>query len=183
VGETRGWQATGGKTEERSGAMKNTEQIAKHLIDVHFGANWTGANLKAKLADVTWRQATARVGSFHSIATLVFHMNYYVAATIQVLRGGTLDAKDELSFDSPPVESARDWENLKDKTWSEAEELASLVERMPDDQLSEFFVEEKYGTYFRCLQGPVEHCHYHLGQIAMVKTLLERDGDASSGAS
>ena len=113
--------------------------------------------------------------SFHSIATLVFHMNYYVSATIKVLRGGPLDAKDELSFDCPPLSSLDDWERLLNKTWSEAEELASLIEQMPDSQLSETFVDEKHGTYYRCLQGPVEHCYYHLGQIAIIKSI--RFGD------
>lgn len=85
--------------------MQSTEQIAKHLREVHFGANWTAVNLKDTLAGVTWRQAPTPVASFHSIATLVFHINYYIRATIEVLRGGSLDAKDALSFDSPPLSS------------------------------------------------------------------------------
>ena len=55
--------------------MKLTQQIAKHIRDVHVGSNWTAVNLKDKLADVNWQQATTRVGSMHSIATLVFHLN------------------------------------------------------------------------------------------------------------
>lgn len=162
--------------------MKITEQIAKHLRDVHFGGNWTAVNLKDKLASVTWQQATTPVASFHTIATLVFHMNYYVGATIQVLRGGSLDAKDKLSFDCPPISSDDDWDKLLSKTWADAEELALLIELMPDEQLSKHFVDEKYGTHYRCLQGPVEHCHYHLGQIAVIQTLLQLDGDSSTDA-
>ena len=104
--------------------MKYTEQIAKHLRDIHFGGNWTAVNLRDKLADVTWQQAKARVYSFHAICTLVFHMNYYVSATIQVLQGGSLDAKDKLSFDCPPISSQEDWQRLLNKTWADAEELA-----------------------------------------------------------
>ena len=152
--------------------MNSTQQIAKHLRDVHFGPNWTAVSLKDKLSDVTWQQATTSVESHHSIATLVFHMNYYVSATLSVLKGGALDAHDKLSFDCPPIASEEDWNRLTDKTFAEAEELASLIEALPDDQLSEYFVAEKYGTYYRCLQGPIEHCYYHLGQIAMVKAML-----------
>lgn len=43
---------------------------------------------------------------------------------------------------------------------------------MPEDQLWEPFVKEEYGTYYRCLQGPIEHYHYHLGQIALLKTMI-----------
>jgi hypothetical protein len=155
--------------------MKITEQIAKHLKDVHFGGNWTAVNLKDKVADVSWQQATASVHSLHSIATLVFHLNYYVSATIRVLRGEPLQAKDKLSFDCPPIPSEEDWQRLLNKTWADAKELASLIERMPDRQLSEIFIDKNYGTYFRCLEGLVEHCHYHLGQISMIRTIVRQD--------
>lgn len=160
--------------------MKFTEQIAKHLKDLHFGTNWTAVSLNDKLAGVNWQHAITPVGSLHPIATLVFHMNYYVSATIKVLRGGSLDAKDDLSFDCPSILSAEDWENLLNKTWADAEELASLIERIPDEQLSEYFVDEKYGTYCRCFQGLIEHGYYHLGQIAIIKTMLHHDGDSGT---
>ena len=44
---------------------------------------------------------------------------------------------------------------------------------MPNEQLTKPFVDEKYGTYFRCLLGPIEHGYYHLGQISILKTLLQ----------
>lgn len=155
--------------------MKSSEQIAKHLRDIHFGGNWSAVNLRGQLTDLTWQQANTRVYSLHTIATLVFHMNYYVSATIEVLRGGSLNAKDKLSFDCPPISSQDDWERLLNKTWADAEELASLIEQMPDSQLSDNFVDKQYGTYYRCLQGPIEHCHYHLGQIAVIKTILQHE--------
>lgn len=158
--------------------MKYTHQIAKQLREIHFGGNWAGVNLRDKLADVSWQQSRMRVRSFHSIATLVFHMNYYVSATITVLQGGELDAKDKLSFDCPPILSEQDWHARLDKTWADAEELAALIEQLPDGQLGDGFVDEKYGTYYRCLHGPIEHCHYHLGQIAIIKMML-RDEDSA----
>jgi len=152
--------------------MKLPAEIARHLRQVHFGGNWTGVNLHDKVADLTWQQATHKLHSLHSIATLVFHMNYYVEATIQVLQGGELEAKDALSFDHVPVESQQQWEALKEKSWRDAETLALLVEQLPESQMGETFVDEKYGNHFRCLEGLVEHCHYHLGQIAILRTML-----------
>lgn len=72
--------------------MKLTEQIGKHMRAVHFGGNWTAVNLKELLSDVTWQPATESVGSFHTIAAIVYHMNYFVSATLQVLEGRPLDA-------------------------------------------------------------------------------------------
>ena len=153
--------------------MKLTAQIAKHFRDVHFGGNWTSVNLKDSLANVNWQQATTQVYSCNTIATLVFHMNYYVSAVLKVLQGSPLDAHDKYSFDHPPIRSLEDWEKLLDKIWTEAEKFASLIEQLPEDKLGETFSDEKYGTYYRNLHGIIEHTHYHLGQIVLIKKILQ----------
>lgn len=157
-------------TEQQS---RTTQQIATHLRELHFGGNWTSSNLKDILADVTWQQATIQIFSVHTIAALVYHMNYFVDATLKVLQGGPLDAKEKCSFDLPPILSQEDWEGLLDKTWSDAENLAILIEQLPESQLWESFVKKEYGNYYRCLHGLIEHCHYHLGQITLIKRMLE----------
>ena len=152
--------------------MNLAEQIAKQLRDVHFGGNWTSSNLKENLADVTWQQATTKVYSFNTIATLVYHMNYFVSAVLKVLQGGPLDAHDKYSFDHPPILSQKDWEKLLDKTWTDAETFAGLVEQLPESKLWETFSDEKYGNYYRNIHGTIEHAHYHLGQIVLIKKIL-----------
>jgi hypothetical protein len=149
-----------------------TKQIAKHFRDVHFGGNWASVNLKESVEGITWQQATKQVYTFNSIATLVFHMNYYVSAVLKVFQGEVLDAKDIYSFNLPPILSKTDWENLLNKTWADAETLANLVENLPDTVLEEIFVEEKYGSYYRNIAGIIEHIHYHLGQIVLIKKIL-----------
>jgi uncharacterized damage-inducible protein DinB len=152
--------------------MKLTEQIAKHLREVYFGENWTSSNLKDNLADLTWRQATTQVYSFNTIATLVYHMSYYVSAALKVLKGEPLDAKDKYSFDHQPILSQEDWEKLLDKTFTDAENFAGLIEQMPESKLWEDFTDKKYGNYYRNLHGIIEHIHYHLGQIVLIKKIL-----------
>ena len=147
-------------------------QIAKHTREVYFGGNWTCSNLKDNLADVTWQQATTEVYSFNTLAALVYHINYFVGAALQVLQGEPLTANDKYSFDHPPILSQQDWENLLDKTWADAEHFASLVEQLPESRLWEDFSEGKYGNYYRNIHGIIEHTHYHLGQIVLIKKIL-----------
>ena len=156
--------------------MHLTTQIAKHLRDVHFGGNWTSVTLKETLADVTWQQATAKVHSFNTIALLVYHMNYYISVVMKVLEGEPLNASDKYSFNLSPIQSQEDWENLLDKTWTDAENFALLVEQLPESKLWEDFSENKYGNYYRNLHGIIEHVHYHLGQIVLIKKLLPQAG-------
>ena len=152
--------------------MNLSAQIAKHLRDVHFGGNWTSVNLQQTLADVDWQQATTKVHSFNTIAGLVYHVHYYVGAILNVFKGGPLDAHDKYSFDLPPVQSQKDWEDLLSRVWADAEQLASLVEQFSESRLAENFADEKYGSYYRNLHGLIEHTHYHLGQIVLIKKFL-----------
>lgn len=154
--------------------MSVTKQIAKHVRELHFGGNWTYSNLKDNLADVTWQQATTQVYSFNTIATLVYHINYYVSAVVKILQGEPLNAKDEDSFNHPPILSQHDWENLLNKTFADAENFANLIEALPEPKLWENIAEEKYGIYYRNLHGIIEHSHYHLGQIVLIKKILQQ---------
>jgi hypothetical protein len=152
--------------------MNLSQHLAKHLRDVHFGGNWTSVNLKDSLKDVGLQQANRKVQSFYSIATLVYHMNYYVDVTSKVLEGGPLNAKDAYSFNLPPIQSEEDWQNLLSKVWADAEKFALLIEQLPESKLWEDFTDEKYGSYYRNIQGIIEHCHYHLGQIVIIKKIV-----------
>lgn len=153
--------------------MNLTMQITKQFRDVHFGGNWTGSNLKDTLTDVSWQQATTKVYSFNTIGDLVYHMNYYVNAVLKVLQGGKLVAHDRNSFDHTPILSQDDWQKLLDKTWTVAETFSQLIEQVPEYKLWEIFSDEKYGSYYRNIQGIIEHIHYHLGQIVLIKKILQ----------
>ncbi len=43
---------------------------------------------------------------------------------------------------------------------------------MPESRLWDDFADAKYGNCYRNLQGIIEHCHYHLGQVVVVKKLV-----------
>ncbi len=155
--------------------MNLSTQIAKHFREIHVGGNWTSVNLKDTLTDITWQQATTKVHSFNTIATLVFHVNYYVTTVLKVLQGGPLDAHDKYSFTHPEINNATDWNSMTQKAFTEAETLAELIEQFPETQLWENFTEEKYGNYYRNFHGIIEHTHYHLGQIVLIKKILMAD--------
>lgn len=148
--------------------------LSKHLREVYFGGNWTSVNLRDSLANVTWQQAITKFHSLNTILALVYHINYYINAVTKVLQGEPLNASDKFSFDHPAIQSEEDWQNLLSKTWKEAENFAYLIEQLPDSKLWENFEDGKYGNYYRNIQGIIEHTHYHLGQIVLIKKLLQQ---------
>lgn len=150
-------------------------QIAKSLRTLYFGGNWTGVNVSEQLMDISYEEAQQRIGNFNTIAILLNHTTYYVRAVIRVLKGEPINAKDELSFDHLPINNNEDWQNMISETMSLVEELTMMVEKLPDDILEKDFVDAKYGSYYRNLQGISEHTHYHLGQIVILKKLIRKN--------
>ncbi|RAJ80205.1 hypothetical protein CLV59_105313 [Chitinophaga dinghuensis] len=147
-------------------------QIAKHFRDVHFGGNWTSVNLKDTLADISWEEANIRLNDLNTIAVLVFHMNYYVRPILKVLQGDPLVASDKQSFDVPAITTEEAWKTLVSKMLTEAEELAVHIAALDESKLDKDFDNPKYGNYYRNLSGLIEHTHYHLGQITILKKMI-----------
>jgi len=152
--------------------MQLPHQLAKHIRGVYFGGNWTAVNLKDTLADVTLEQAVHKAEGIHSIMALTFHIGYFVEGTNDVLRGGELTIRDKFSFDHPTLRTEEHWRTFVDHTLTQGEEFATLVEKLSAEKLLEDFTDPKYGTYQSNLLGTIEHNHYHLGQIVVLKKLL-----------
>lgn len=154
--------------------MKYSPLIAKHIHDVYFGGNWTCVNVKDTLADVTLKEALTGIHGLNTIATLSFHIHYYTMAIAQVLEGLPLNAKDEYSFAHPVFTTEDEWRAFVDNVLNSANHLYELAKQLDDSQLTAVFTDQKYGTYFRNLSGYIEHTHYHLGQIALIKKLIRQ---------
>ncbi len=152
--------------------MNRTAQIARQFREVHFGENWSASSLKEILEGVTWQEATTKVYSFNTIAALVYHMHYYVEAVSKVLAGEGLYASDNRSFDHPPIRSREDWNALLEKTWKDAENMAALIEKLPESSLDKDFSDPKYGNYYRNIYGVIEHIYYHMGQVVLIKKMI-----------
>lgn len=153
--------------------MGRVHDLASRLTEVLLNGRWiANTNFKSQIESVTWQQATEKIGSLNTIAALTFHVNYYLAGIINVFQGGELEIRDKYSFDIPPIESESDWNRLIVEFITNAEVFVSEVLKLADSKLDESFVDEKYGTYLRNIEGVIEHSYYHLGQISLIKKML-----------
>ena len=153
--------------------MTRSILIANRLREVLLDGHWiANTNYKEQLQDITWEQAVQKVGSLNTIAALTFHINYYMEGLLNVFNGGNLDIHDQYSFEVGMMQSDADWNNLVNKFLNNAETFCRQVELWPDYLLDQVFVDEKYGTYLRNLEGVIEHSYYHLGQISLLKKLV-----------
>ena len=148
------------------------ENIATQFRQFYFGGNWTFVNLRDTLADVDYRMALAKVRDFNTIATLTFHIHYYADGVMDVLKGGPLEIKDKFSFDHPPIHFEKDWVMLQEGVWKKGEEFCKLIEKLDDKRLNQDIDKPMYGSLYRNLSGIIEHGHYHLGQIVLLKRMI-----------
>lgn len=153
--------------------MTSQVKLANRFREVILNGVWiANTNYKDQLGNLDWQVAITRLLDLNSISVLAQHVHYYINGIRLVLLGGALDIKDKYSFDFQLIQSQEQWTNFLLKFWRDAEEFAELVERLPEGRLSEYFVEEKYGTYLRNIEAMIEHSYYHLGQIVMIKKIL-----------
>jgi hypothetical protein len=153
--------------------MKSTSEIASRFREIILNGTWVAnTNYKDQLANLDWKIAVKPIQDLNTIAVLAQHIHYYINGINIVFKGGTLDIKDKFSFDFLPLQSQKEWEDFLTKFWNDAEEFATLIEKMPDEKLDQGFVDEKYGTYRRNIDAMIEHSYYHLGQIVLIKKLL-----------
>ncbi len=83
--------------------------------------------------------------------------------------------KDEFSFDAPNITSQKEWKQLTTQTLENANEFITYLEKLPENIFLQPFTDEKYGNYYRNLHGIIEHTHYHLGQIMLIKKIVQQE--------
>ena len=153
--------------------MSTPTELANRFSEVLLNGTWiANTNFQNQLADISLAQAVTQIGSLNTIAALTFHINYYVAGVLNVLQGGDLEIRDQYSFDLPALHTEQEWETLKTTLTQNAEQFAHLLEQLPLDQLHQPFVDAKYGSYLRNIDGMIEHAYYHLGQISLIKKMV-----------
>ncbi len=154
--------------------MKLNEEIAQHLADVNEGANWTDVNIKDTLEDVTYKEASAvTIASSNTIAGLLHHIGFYNDIVKERLWGNDPSINQLNGFDMERIKNENDWAKLKEKSLQSATDLASEVKKFPEEKLFELTA-NGHGTYYKMLHGVIEHAHYHLGQIVLLKKLIRQ---------
>ena len=153
--------------------MKTSKDLASRLREVLLEGHWiANTNFKEQITNTNWKQAVEKLEGLNTIASLTFHINYYLKGVLNVFQGGDLVIKDKYSFDMPEISSESEWLDLVNEYLNSAELFISHVERMDDQQLSQSFVKDEYGSYSRNIEAQIEHSYYHLGQMVMIKKLV-----------
>ena len=130
----------------------------------------------ACLEDISEDLALRRIDSFpHSIADLVFHMNYWMNYELKRIRGEKPKYPEHNAESFPSA--SQSWDQLKrDFSWFLAElvKLGESPRAELDRQIESVHEGDKKvaGTMESVLWQMVAHNSYHVGQIATIRRAL-----------
>ena len=153
--------------------MNRSSFITSRLKEVLLDGRWiANTNYKEQLLSVNSEQANYKIGNLNTIAALTYHVNYYLGGLLKAFETGKLEISDKYSFEAPPIGSEADWDKRVNGFLENSEKFVSYVGTMDDAVFDQPFVDEKYGTYWRNIEGVIEHSYYHLGQISLIRKLI-----------
>lgn len=153
--------------------MKSNHQLAARFREVLLNGTWiANTNYKDQLENLPLQLAQTKVGHLNTIAILAQHIHYYIKGVANVFKGGPLEIRDADSFDFPAFASEAEWQSFLTTFFNDAEEFATLVSQIPENTLNDVFIDKKYETFQRNIEGMIEHCYYHLGQLVLIKKMI-----------
>ncbi|HEV2402182.1 MAG TPA: DinB family protein [Candidatus Sulfotelmatobacter sp.] len=141
----------------------------------------------ACMEDVNAELANRRIDDFpHSIADLVFHMNYWMNYELKRIRGQNAEFPQHNSESFPSM--PQNWDQLRrDFSWflSQFAELAASSREEMNREIGSIHQagEKVAGTMEALLWQMVAHNSYHTGQIATIRRTLNAWPPKSGGDS
>ncbi|MGA2414152.1 MAG: DinB family protein [Candidatus Sulfotelmatobacter sp.] len=135
----------------------------------------------ACVEDLSSELADHRVAGFpHSIAELVFHMNYWMDYELRRIRGQrpAYPAHNAETFPpASPAPEAQDWDRLRERFADLLDDYGTLAKSSAEEMRRQ--IESSHagdtklaGTLEAVLWQMVAHNSYHTGQIAMIRRML-----------
>lgn len=150
--------------------MAEIDRITRLLEKTFDQQPWYGSSIMEILKTVNPQTVNQRLADTHSIAELVEHMiSWRTFATKRLQGEEAFQVDDATNF---PV--SHSWEDTIKRLHQSQEELVKATKGFPESRLNELVPSNQFRyTYYTLLHGIIQHDVYHLGQIALLKKVIE----------
>lgn len=153
--------------------MSRSKILAERIKEVLTEGDWvTGTNVLDTIQLVNFNDATRSVYQLNTVASLTYHLLYYIKGVQDVFDGQPLSISDSKSFLMPSINSESDWNNLIQEFKNCSTRFINTVATENENKWQQVFAHEKYGTFERNIDVLIEHSYYHLGQMRLILKLL-----------
>ncbi len=153
---------------------KQINAIISNLQDVFEGEPWYGTSVMQKLETIDWQIVNEKKYGTKSIAVLLGHMISWRVFVLKKLQGDeafTIEIDNHSDWPNIHIATANEWgELLEELRATQRILLALLVEQT--DAFLEQKIPGKNDNFRFLMEGIIQHDVYHLGQIALLNSML-----------
>ena len=152
--------------------MKENQRLLKLLKDHFNGDPWIDVQLLGSLKGLAAKDAAKNIHGLNSVWQIVHHMTCWRETILERVQGNNIPAPANNYF--LPLK------DTSSKAWAAALKRLKISQKNLLDHLSKDRTNPDElpgpGTYSRyeLLQGILQHDAYHLGQIVLVRKMLQR---------
>lgn len=151
--------------------MKENQRLKKLFKDHFDGAPWIDVQIRTSLEGMDPKDAARHIHGLNSVWQIVHHMTSWRETILQRIQGKHIPSPANNYFIEVKDTSSKAWSNtLKKLLLSQGKLMDHLSEEIKG-------ADEKPGngsyTHYELLQGLLQHDAYHLGQIVLIRKMLE----------
>lgn len=153
----------------------NTKDIARFQkqLKVHYGGTpWIDISIKPTLKSITAKQAAVKIGELNSIWQIVNHMIGWRKALFGRIKDKPVPhTKDNYIWEVKNTSPAA-WKKTLAQFDKSQKEIKVFIAKQKDELFDKVSPASGY-SYYELAQAITIHDTYHLGQIILIKKLLE----------
>lgn len=151
------------------------KRIAKLFFNQYNGMPWTEIRLKDILNGIDANKAAQKlVANANSIWQLVQHVLGWRENVLKKMQGDNFQSPDDNYLSVPSDTGANAWNNLLKELEENETQWEFFLETLKEEKLNAPYLPSK-GKFsnYEVLHGLLHHEAYHLGQILILKKILQ----------
>lgn len=152
--------------------QRDIARFQKQLMVHYSGTPWIDISIKGTLKRVTAKQAALKIGELNSIWQIVNHMISWRKALFGRIKDKPVGHPTNNYIWEVKNTTPAAWKKTLQEFEKSQKEINSFLDKQ-DDSLFEKISPASGYSYYELAQAITIHDTYHLGQIVLIKKLME----------
>jgi len=153
--------------------MTDQAQLTKLFSDLFDGSPWIDVNIMNTLDEVSAKEAATKpFPNFNSIWEIVNHLIGWRDTVLKRIQGENIESPENNYFSFIRDRSESSWQQTKERFRESQLQWLKAIKKFKRKDLDTRHEFSSFSNY-ELLQGILQHDAYHLGQIRLMKKLVQ----------
>ena len=153
--------------------MKENKRLKKLLKDHFNGDPWMDVQILGSLKGLSAKNAARNIYGLNSVWQIVYHMTCWRETLLQRAEGKRIPSPEDNYFVPLEDTSAAAWTAAVKRLKDSQKALLDYLSSGETGDMDEIPAGGEY-TRYELLQSVLQHDAYHLGQIVLIRKMLEQ---------